>query len=252
MKKIAVVAMCLLVLSTTMVSCFRKSKLEMMVKAMNLECPKEFGNGMTGESVTHENGVVTMEIVADGPAVILVENEAYADLLKTSLLIGFAAQSTEEGSFLNVLVEEKAALKLVLSAKDKDDKISIDISAEELAKVEKEGVRFTPMQLLQNWIIAMNRALPENLGNGMSVVKYEIDGEFFVETVSVSDKKAMKELLSMQKEMKGIMKDNVLPNPGMQKLFKICKDAGKGYARHFVSEDGSEKVVIEFAPSELP
>ncbi len=248
MKKIAFVTTCLLMLSTTMVSCFWKAKLDFIVASMNAECPKVLENGMTKQSVTYENGIVTMNIQTDEINFAKIETDA--DLFKTGMLIGL--QSTETGSFLSILVEEKATLKFVYSVKDKNDSISIDVSPEELAKIEKEGVQYTPVQLLQNLIIAINKSLPEDIGDGMSVVKYEIDGDFLVETISVSDKKDLKELSNLLQEAKETLRGSLIQNPGMQEFFKLCKEADKGYARHFVSEDGKEKIVIELTPSELP
>ncbi len=126
----------LVVLLFALTACNPASQLEIAIKAANLECPMDAGNGVTiTEIYTEDNNVVYKALVDENELVSVADfdNEIVISLMKAAMIESLKNQnSEEEKKFLELIKETDYNLVYRYIGKSSNYQVDIVITPDEL------------------------------------------------------------------------------------------------------------------------
>lgn len=114
--------------------------------------------------------------------------------------------------------------------------------------------RQSPMEILQNEVIAGNNEYPLDLGNGIVLTRSYISGDYVVYVYECDENTINMEMLEQNKstlleDIKNTIRSS--SNPQLREFAKLCVNAGKGIEYLYIGDASGRKMIAFLTLSEL-
>ena len=231
------------------------SDLKTVVAFVDQMCPISAGSAgnMTALKLTETALVIEVEV-----------NEEYIDLdaLRSNPSVmrnNFEAMVQNASGYMDTLYTLLAAsdkgFVLKYTGASTGKKYSCSLTNKELKSlVEGRGAKRDPMELLNGQIAVTNLQMPMKVGEGLTIDKVYVDGNYVVYNCITDESLYPIDALNDAKaEMKKAIAQDVfnLSDPTMVNFMKICVEAGKGIAYQYVGNTTGKKCFIGYSVFEL-
>lgn len=256
----------LTLLLTLTFSCeqINRNNLQKEIAKMNRECPQKMegmGTFLGGElkddmvifkyKFTQEN----FEVVKDGWKSRSKEESSEV------MAMSFVAQTKENSSSARVINEILSAgcgLTLQYMGDDEADKVTIDITKEQLQKAKKEYANATPEEMALKAVKAQisntKARLPEKVDEMTQIVDCELQEGYVVTTYEVDDSKVDFRILEAEKDnlKKNLFDEIELSDQMKGAAFEDYRKADLGVKYIYKGKKAGRSLEIKFESHELP
>lgn len=246
---------CLTFAICLLVSCNSKvKKLKEEVETANKECPINIGGIISISSMTYldDENVVEFKMTTNESVLKVSALKKIPNALKDNIMLSLM-NSNESKKLLQELVDCDTKLRITLAGQQSGEKFSIDLTVDEIKSSLND--KMTKSQRAHKMVecsIDITKAqLPLNMGNGITLTDYRIQGTDVVYTYTINDAV----FLSMKGNEEG-MKENIRQSltsmdPSLKGTMTPIADCGMGLVYKYASASTGESVEVSFTAAEL-
>lgn len=174
-----------------------ENKLRSAVEQVNRECPMDLGTAGKMESVSYEDDCVSFNYVFSEEYVSIEKMKQDPELIKNSVLTMFSNPQGPMKDFIQALTEAGASVKFNFQNPKGDQKLSIDVSSEELAGARNDA-HTTDADKLDAALRSTNLQMPMDLGDGLVITQVITEGNTVFYLCSVDEHQLDFKLLKSQ------------------------------------------------------
>lgn len=107
---------------------------------------------------------------------------------------------------------------------------------------------------LQKEVDAIQKDLPMDMGDGMTMTAVVLEGDYLVYTAEIDEDIMGEEMMDFFIENSDMLKASMLEeddDPDIQELAKMCKERNKGIAYKFVGSKSGKNLTVKIESNEL-
>ncbi|MBQ7570680.1 MAG: hypothetical protein IJT19_00385 [Bacteroidaceae bacterium] len=217
-----------------------KNPLEQAVEQANKECPVEIDLMTTMHSVELDGKEVVLTFLMDEYYINMELLANNPESMKENVMATYANPNDEMKSFLKLMVNSGANVRIVYKGKDTGETAEVTLSTDELKNC-LSGKTVTPEERLMAEVQMANQIVPIELGNGvtMSYVSVEKETVFYVYEIdeAVMSLDEFKENYSFE-----VIKDNIKASQTAEREFYVkVADTGRGLGYRYTGTNSADK-----------
>lgn len=230
------------------------NKLNEIVELLNKHCPISAGSIGTLESFEFDgtNIVLNVSINEDYANIDFIKQHEQES--REAMLNLFSLKSQDVEPLLKEMLKNNVGLNIVYTGKQTGKKANIIMTPEEFQSM-LERPASTPEDLLNQQAAIYNQQLPQDMGDGLVLTNFSVEGEYVVYTCEADENQVSIDYLrENQKELNSAMKLFLIPeldNPAGKILLDLCKETGKDIKYRYIGNPSGKQVEIEISVDEI-
>lgn len=253
-QKIFSIFSCLLLAMTTIVmtSCDKRSRFENIVNEQNKQLPMEIAEGLTFESMDYDKiaNVLSFTYALDSDDGQFILSTISSDYLRNRMSSILSTVASEK--FMKDILEVESSLRFVYYVKGSSKTVEMTLSPGELRSIVegKTNGAFTPSEILNNEIKAVNKAVPLQIEEDIYFTKMSDEGRYVVFEYTLYNNDIDWDYFNNNKdEIKADM--NIKEEKGMSFDINILKQLNKGLIIRYKDGNTQQSGDIVFESNEI-
>lgn len=252
MKKYLFIFSALLLMVMSMTSCI-DSKLKREIALADVQCPISLGVAGELSNMEYEDGNVIFRYEINDDLIDVKVFGSNPGMMRQNVMMTLGNMNGKAKDILQLLVDEEASLTMIYKGRSRGEEASITLSTDDIREICKGSTKADPLTILQGELDITNAQYPQPMGNGIVMMKVEIEGDYVVYVASVDENNIS--VADLKANAAGV-KQNVMQviNQGdiaMNQFKNMCKNAHKGLSYKYVGDTSGEVCQIFIETSEM-
>ncbi len=246
--------LCLVAVSGLFASCsMEKARLQAEIEIANKECPVSLGEEgrMTAIKFDEDKNQAQFYFDMNEDVIDIDQLKAAGAETRDMILIVLTEGDTRE--LIEEIVAAKAGLAIFYKGASSGKTFTVEFTPDELKNIVNEDLSAEQQaeRKLAAWLAQNQKQMPEQIEEGLTLVKVEDNGKYIVNEVEVDENLySMADIEAGRNEIRESIASE-FTSPDVEEFYQVIKACGRGVTYDYRGNKSGKVVSIKFSTSEI-